>query len=117
MIDLTSFVTGGFVFLFVALFVYSFVLPDPLSKRIGAWLAERKNTPKWLLVPATAFLLIGLVIMVLGYGSAIATSLARVHFEDWVIVVYSAGMALTVLCTLLILLGRRRNWQKDSPRS
>lgn len=112
MLDPLSFLVGGIVCLFVAIFVYSLVLNDEPAKKFGIWLAMRKNAPKWLRIPAVAAFGLGLVYLVLGYGTALGRVLAMVHFEPWVWISFIAGLiALLVLNLITRVIGRRESRQ------
>jgi len=108
MLDQLSFLVGGVIFLFVAIFVYSLVLNDEPAKKIGTWLAMRKNAPMWLRIPAVAALALGLVYLVLGYGTALARVLAMVHFEPWVWISFVAGLVALLFLNLVTRVIRRR---------
>lgn len=108
MLDPLSFLVGGAIFLFVAIFVYSLVLNDEPAKRIGVWLAMRKNAPNWLRIPAMAAFALGLVYLVLGYGTALGRVLAMVHFEPWVWISFIAGLIALLLLNLITRVIRRR---------
>jgi len=119
MFVLISFLVGGVVFLFGAIFVYSVVLPDRIARNLGSWLALRRNAPTWLLVPAAGALILGLFNLVLGYGSALARVLSMVHFEPWVWITFVTGLVAIGFLILIKRLIRRREekWMQPHPGS